>query len=111
MPKLTWSKMMARHPAAHLVMAIADDGQDAARLLTRLFDGMALAGGWAVRAKKEGKVEFAECVFAEKTAADKVAKLFGATGIGRYPGWQSQREFRLDKRAEAMILQALEQLA
>ncbi|MCX7366802.1 MAG: hypothetical protein NTV97_34000 [Alphaproteobacteria bacterium] len=111
MPKLSWSKMMARHPDAHLVIAIADDGQDAARLLARLFEGMALSGGWALRATKEGKVEFAECVFAEKAAAAKVARLFGAAGIGRYPGWKSQREFRLDKRAEAMILQALEQLA
>lgn len=110
MPMLTWSKMMARHPAGHLVLAIADDGEDAARLLTRLFDGMALAGSWAVRANKDRTVEFAECVFAEKTAADQVAKLFGATGIGRYPGWKSQREFRLDKRAEAMILQALDHL-
>ena len=110
MPKLSWSKMMARHPNAHLVMAIADDGEDAARLLDRLFDGMALPGGWAVRAKKENAQECAECVFGEKASADKVANLFGAKGIGRYPGWKSQREFRLDKGAEVMILQALEQL-
>src|SRR5476649_2223930 len=110
MPKLSWATLLSRHPAAHLIMAIADDGEDAARLLGRLFDGMALAGGWAVRAKKERTVEFAECVFAEKASADRVAKLFGAGGIGRYPGWKSQREFRLDKKAEAVVLMALEEL-
>jgi len=110
MPKLSWATLLSRHPAAHLIMAIADDGEDAARLLARLFEGMALAGGWAVRAKKERTIEFAECVFADKIAADQVAKLFGATGIGRYPGWRSQREFRLDKVAETMILQALEEI-
>ena len=46
MPKLSWATLLSRHPAAHLIMAIADDGEDAARLLARLFEGMALAGGW-----------------------------------------------------------------
>jgi len=103
--QLGWSDMMARHPGSHLIIAIAQDDEGAATadLFTQLFEAMQLPGVWALRAKRDLDVECAECVFGDKAAADAVATLLNARDIHRYPGWQSQREFRIDKVAQAAL--------
>src|SRR5579871_6780652 len=99
MRKLAWPTMIKRHPGAHLVVAMSDNAKAGAKLLARLFAGIGLSGDWAVQATIEPPGQYVECAFAERKAADEVAKMLGATGNA--PGGTGPRAFQLDHALEA----------
>jgi hypothetical protein len=114
MPKLAWSTFIARHPSAHLVAGVMPESEPIkaeARLqlglMTKLIARLALKGSYALAIDRQGRTPEIQCVFEKDTDALKVASTVGATAIGRYPGWASQRTFMLDAYASRAIAAAL----
>jgi dsRNA-specific ribonuclease len=110
MPKLSWSEMMDRHPSGHLVVGIVDGGsaRQAANLVTKLLAGIALKGDFAVSPVEEAERSAVHTVFARKQDADQLAEAVGAGVVDRYPGWASQRLFKLDEGVRRAITNVLD---
>jgi hypothetical protein len=100
---LLWEDMLAKHPAGHLVVGMIEGS--AARsmdLLGKLLRRMDAKGDYSFRLiNTDGYA--AHVVFERKLDADTFAISIGAAKVGKYPGWKSQRSFRLDERCREAI--------
>jgi len=115
MPKLSWSAFIERHPAAHLVAGVIPEedvatvtARDSLALLAKLAKRLALTGQYAITVERRSGLPEIHCAFARETDAARFAQALNATGVGRYPGWASQRQFGLDTEAIKTIAKVLE---
>ena len=115
MPKLSWSAFIERHPAAHLVVGVIPEQDvatvtvgDSLALLTKLAKRLALTGQYAMTVDRRSGLPEIHCAFARENDAARFAQALNATGVGRYPGWASQRQFGLDTEAIKTIAKVLE---
>lgn len=76
-------------------------------MIGRLIENLGLRADWAVDRMQDGRGFSVHCVFALPEDAQKVAAAVQAKGIGRYPGFASQREFTLDATMRKNISTAL----
>lgn len=67
--------------------------------MSKLLDGLHIEGDYAVR-REPAEIQ---CVFEKEADADQFAQAVGAHDMDRYPGWTSQRMFRLDKNTQGAI--------
>jgi hypothetical protein len=109
MPQLSWTEMMTEHPAGHLVVGIVDgkSASQPASLVSQLLAKSKVKGAYAVEVVKKDSVPEVQSVFAEEDDANRFAKAIGAEGVGRHPGWATQRTFRLDTELCEEISSAL----
>jgi hypothetical protein len=114
MSKLSWVEMMQAHPACHLVVGTVDAKMvlRPVRLIERLLERLKPRGRYAVTILREPAGLAVHCAFLEKTDADRLASAIQADGqadgTSRYPGWASQRWFRLNAAMAAAIAAALD---
>ena len=119
MPKLSWPRMIDKHPAAHLVVGRLSAREPKGRVANRraayrtelvgeLVERLAKHGDWSITGIKEADgLAHVHIVFESRDDALRVATALHATPMGRYPGWASQREFLLSAHAEEVIAKAL----
>jgi hypothetical protein len=115
MPKLSWSAFIERRPAAHLVAGVIPEEdvatvtvRDSLALLAKLAKRLALTGQYAMTVDRRSGLPEIHCAFARDTDAAGFAQALNATGVGRYSGWESQRQFGLDSKALKTIAKVLE---
>jgi hypothetical protein len=114
MPKLSWSAFIELHPAAHLVAGVLPEGEatpvtrQALKLMTRLIARLAPKGLNALTIDRQNPTPEIDCVFEREIDARRIADALGARIAGRYPGWASQRTFRVDAKARKAIAAALD---
>ena len=97
--------MVAAHRVAHLIVGdIEGPTLTAMKSMAKLLDGLAIEGDYAIR-REAAEVQ---CLFALKADADQLAEAVGAQEMERYPGWTSQRAFRLDRNTQGAIADVLE---
>jgi hypothetical protein len=107
MPFLTWSKMMERHPACHLVVGVHSvDKINRALLLRSLIETLGVTGAFAVRRGRAGGEQIVQVAFAKKEDAERLAEVVGARRTGP-SGWASRRVFGFGKDVVARIERAL----
>jgi hypothetical protein len=99
-PKVSWSALMERHLAAHLVAGVLPEGaaiisnvRRQLNLMTKLIARLAPKGLYALTVDRQNPTPEIHCVFEKDSDALKLAKAVGAHSAGRYPGWASQRTF------------------
>jgi hypothetical protein len=115
MPKLSWSAFIKLHPAAHLVAGVIPEedvatvtARDSLALLAKLAKRLSLTGQYAMTVDRPSGLPEIHCAFARETDAARFAQALNATGVGRYPGWASQRQFGLDTEAIKTIAKVIE---
>jgi hypothetical protein len=119
MSKVSWSRMLKRQPAGHLVVglmprsgapdrAALDQSQQRVVLLARLLGGLGLKGMYAMQMQEGRSGLDVHCAFEKRADADKLVAAIGSLGPARAPGWESERSFRFDDAACAAIGAALE---
>jgi hypothetical protein len=119
MSKVSWSRMLKRQPAGHLVVGLmpSSGAQDRAALdaskgrialLARLLAALGLKGMYAMQAEERSSGLDVRCAFEKRADADKLVSTVGSLGPARSPGWESERSFRFDDTACAAIEAALE---
>jgi hypothetical protein len=114
MPKLSWSKMMDRHPTAHFIAGVVPEEDVMAAsprqlfgLISKLLTRLRLTGVYAVTVDRQGQTPEIHCAFERESDVAKVAKALHADVVSRYPGWASQRTFRLDDKTRQTVVAAL----
>ena len=114
MPKVSWSALMERHPAAHLIVGVLPEDEAATsnarpqlNLLAALIARLAPKGLYALAIDRQGRTPEIHCVFEKDADALKLAKAVGASAAGRYPGRASQQTFLLDDATRRGIAAAL----
>ena len=114
MPKLSWSALLQRYPAAHLVAGVLPEDEAATsnarpqlNLMAALINRLAPKGLYALAIDRQGRTPEIHCVFEKDADAQKLAQAVGASAAGRYPGWASQRTFLMDDATRRGIAAAL----
>jgi hypothetical protein len=118
MGKRTFDELLDEFPQPYLVVAmvgrlgprLSDIDHGPTRLLERLIEGQRPKGAWAVGEMQDGSQFALHCVFQHKIDADRLAAAVMASGIGRYAGFLSQREFRFDRQLQAAVRKILKEL-
>ena len=82
--------------------------RDSLALFAKLAKRLALTGQYAMTVDRHSGLPEIHCAFARETDAARFAQALDATGVGRYPGWASQRQFGLDTKANKTIAKVLE---
>jgi hypothetical protein len=119
MSKVSWSRMLKRQPAGHLVVGLMprsgaqdraelDESRRRIALLARLLGALGLKGMYAMQAEEGRSGLDVRCAFEKRADADKLVSAIGSLGPARSPGWESERSFRFDDAACAAIEAALE---
>jgi hypothetical protein len=119
MSKVSWSRIMKRHPAGHLIVGVMprSGAQDRAELeeskrrvvlLGKLLGALGPKGMYALQAQEQSAGLEVRCAFEKRADADKLAAAIAAHGPARSSGWESERSFRFDDAAWAVIEAALE---
>ena len=97
-------------PRAHLVVGHVESLKAtvaAEKSVSRLIESLGPRADWATGQMQDGKGFAVHCVFARPEDAQKLAAAVQAKGIGRYPGFASQREFGLEAAMRKNIAAAL----
>jgi hypothetical protein len=113
MRSMSWPAFLKHYPQGHLVVAVAADvgadeiGSRRLRglrdLLHRVIARMASNGGFALTVSRAGGFPEILCGFELQTDADALAALSDVRPTDRYPGFATQRLFRLDAAMEAAL--------
>lgn len=113
MRSMSWPALLKKHPQGHLVVAVAVDvgadeiGSRRLRglrdLLHRVVAGMASDGGFALTVSRAGGFPEILCGFEAQADADALAALSNVQPTDRFPGFATQRLFRLDATMEAAL--------
>jgi hypothetical protein len=116
MSKLSWSNFIDLHPTAHLVAGIVQEADVAMTpprqllaLMNKLLSRLGLAGPYALTVDCQGMTPEIHCVFEREADAAKVAEALQASASSRYPGWASQRTFRLEPKTRRAIESVLKE--
>lgn len=114
MPRRTYHDLVGKFSEPHGVVGRIEDLHRielADDMIINLIAALAPKGDWATGQLQDGSGHAVHCVFELKEDADRVAHAVQAEHIGRYPGFASTREFRLDGEARRAITQVLRELA
>jgi hypothetical protein len=105
MPLLSWSDMIARYPAGHLVTGVhSPDRSHRLELLKNLIEALGIEGEYAIRTGHERSGErTVQVLFARHGDAEQLGEVIKARRSARYPGWSTQRVFGFDKAMVAKI--------
>ena len=113
MRSMSWPAFLKKHPQGHLVVAVAVDvgadeiGSRRLRglrdLLHRVISGMRSDRGFALTVSRATGFPEILCGFEAQTDADALAALSSSHPTDRYPGFASQRLFRLGSTMEAAL--------
>lgn len=113
MSNLPWPAFLKNSPQGHIVAAVAADvgadeiGSRRLRglrdLLYRVSGRMASNGAFALTVSRAAGFPEILCAFEALADADALAELGHAESTDRYPGFATQRVFRLDARLEAFL--------
>lgn len=113
MRSLSWPAFLKNFPQGHLVTAVAVDvgadeiGSRRLRglrdLLHRVIGSMTSDGAFALTVSRAAGFPEILCGFETQADADAVAALASAEPTDRYPGFTTQRLFRLDTPLEAAL--------
>ena len=103
MSRVPWHQFQDRQPQAHLVAAVvraneadALDLQEVQRVLQRLVKKQKPAGEYATTIVRDTGSPELHLAFEHEEDARKLAVAVRAKANGSYPGWASQRAFKLD---------------
>jgi len=110
MPRRSFEDLLDEFPRAHLIVGHVESLRATApadRVIGRLIESLRPRADWATGQMQDGRGFSVHCVFARKEDAQQLATAVQATGIGRYPGFAIQREFRLDAEMRKNISAAL----
>jgi hypothetical protein len=110
MPRRSFEDLLDDFPRAHLVVGHVESLKATAtgeKAVSRLIDSLGPRADWATGQMQNGRGFAVHCVFARPEDAQKLAAAVQAKGIGRYPGFASQREFTLDTGMRKNISAAL----
>ena len=113
MPQKTYAELTRKLAGYHIVVGKVEHVsrlQVSDETVINLITALGCEGDWATGRIADGG-GLVHCVFACKEDADRLAAAVQATDIARYPGFSSQREFRLDLDGRRSITQALRALA
>ncbi len=113
MPQKTYAELIQELPGTHIVVGKVEHLsrlQISDETVINLITTLGCKGNWATAQLADGS-GLVHCVFACKEDADRLANAVQATAIVRYPGFSSQREFRLDLEGRRSITRALRTLA
>ena len=113
MRSLSWPAFLKNFPQGHLVAAMAVDVgadeigsrrlRDLRDLLHRIIGRRASSGAFALTVSRAAGFPEILCGFETKADADAVAALACAEPTDRYPGFTTQRFFRLDTPMAAAL--------
>lgn len=113
MSSLSWPAFLKNFPQGHLVAAMAVDVgadeigsrrlRDLRDLLHRIIGRRASNGAFALTVSRAAGFPEILCGFEAQVDADAVAALAHAEPTDRYPGFATQRVFRLDTPMEAAL--------
>ena len=113
MSSLSWPAFLKNHPNGHLVAAVAvnvgadEIGTRRLRglrdLLYRVVDGMASNGSFALTVSRAGGFPEILCGFETEADANAFASVTHAVSANGYPGFASQRVFKLDGPLEGAL--------
>jgi hypothetical protein len=117
MSSLSWPAFLKNYPQGYLVVAVAVDvgadeiGSRRLRglrdLLHRVMGRMASNGAFALTVSRAAGFPEILCGFEAQTDADVLAELGHTESTDRYPGFATQRVFRLDAPLEASLQASL----
>lgn len=117
MSSLSWPAFVKSFPQGHIVAAVAVDvgadeiGSRRLRglrdLLHRVNGRMASKGAFALTVSRAAGFPEILCAFEAQADADALAELGHAESTDRYPGFATQRVFRLDATLEASLQASL----
>lgn len=114
MPQKTYGDLTKQLPGGDLVVGKVEHAsrlQVSDESVINLIATFGCKGDWATGQILDGNGRAVHCVFVRKDDADRLAAAVEATDIDRYPGFSSQREFRLDTKGRRSITRALRTLA
>lgn len=110
MPKRSFEDLLDEFPRAHLIVGHVESLKATAtaeKVIGGLIESLGLRADWATGQIQDGRGFAVHCVFARPEDAQRLAAAVQAKGIGRYPGFASQREFTLDATMRKNIATAL----
>jgi len=110
MARRSFEALLDDFPRAHLVVGHVETLKATAtaeKAIGRLIESLGPRADWATGQMQDGRGFAVHCVFARPEDAQKLAAAVQAKGIGRYPGFASQREFGLDAAMRKNIAAAL----
>jgi len=107
---LSWSKVIDRHPAGHLITGVyRQDGKvDRLKLLQRLVAAMPATGDWGSRTSSDRGEDVVQVVFEKEADAVRLGDTLGAMRSDAYPAWKSQRVFGFPLEVARKIAAAVE---
>jgi hypothetical protein len=110
MPRRSFEDLLNDFPRAHLLVGHVESLKATAtaeKAISRLIESLGPRADWATGQMQDGRGFAVHCVFARTEDAQRLAAAVRAMGIGRYPGFASQREFTLDAGMRKGISAAL----
>ena len=117
MPMRSYFDLVDEFPRSYLIVGVVGPMPATlppyagpAVLLERLIEAQRPKGAWAVAPIQDGSLFALHCVFQLEGDADRLARAVLAQGIGCYPGFNSQREFRFDRAMQKAVRDALKEL-
>src|SRR5262245_16601497 len=110
MPRISWSRFVDSYPTGHLIAGIvpeehvmAASPRELINVMSKLLSRLRLRGSYALTVDRQNMTPEIHCVFERELEVALVAQALEAHVASRYPGWVSQRTFRLDAEARRAI--------